>query len=87
MGSVMLAILLIMKQLVGADLLFVMELLQQYNDRVKKPMLLLIQGKRKHFRLLRAAGPLTAVVLGTIIAKLWNSSSISLVSVALNELN
>lgn len=51
MGSVMLAILLIMKQL----------------------------GKSKHLRLLRAAGPLTAVLLGTIIAKFWNSSSISLV--------
>lgn len=48
--------------------------------------LLLIQGKRKHFRLLRAAGPLTAVVLGTIVAKLWNSSSISLVRIAVDEL-
>ncbi|KAK7295674.1 hypothetical protein RJT34_18585 [Clitoria ternatea] len=52
MGSIMLAILLVMKHL----------------------------GKsRKHLRFLRAAGPLTAVVLGTIFAKVFHPSSISLV--------
>nr|XP_027104547.1 sulfate transporter 4.1, chloroplastic-like [Coffea arabica] len=51
MGSVMLAILLIMKAM----------------------------GKRKHLRFLRAAGPLTAVVLGTTFVKIYHPSSISLV--------
>ncbi|RDX82826.1 Sulfate transporter 4.1, chloroplastic [Mucuna pruriens] len=52
MGSVMLAILLVMKHL----------------------------GKsRKYLRFLRAAGPLTAVVLGTTFAKIFHPSSISLV--------
>ncbi|KAG4937640.1 hypothetical protein JHK85_052559 [Glycine max] len=52
MGSIMLAILLVMKHL----------------------------GKsRKYLRFLRAAGPLTAVVLGTTFAKIFHPSSISLV--------
>ncbi|XP_057436357.1 sulfate transporter 4.1, chloroplastic-like isoform X1 [Lotus japonicus] len=52
MGSVMLAILLVMKHL----------------------------GKsRKYLRFLRAMGPLTAVVLGTLFAKIFHPSSISLV--------
>ncbi|KAL3032582.1 hypothetical protein AAZX31_02G090300 [Glycine max] len=52
MGSIMLAILLVMKHL----------------------------GKsRKYLRFLRAAGPLTAVVLGTVFAKIFHPSSISLV--------
>ncbi|KAH7841788.1 hypothetical protein Vadar_034381 [Vaccinium darrowii] len=52
MGSVMLAILLVMKHL----------------------------GKtRKYLRFLRAAGPLTAVVLGTTFVKIFNPSSITLV--------
>ncbi|XP_014498164.1 probable sulfate transporter 4.2 [Vigna radiata var. radiata] len=52
MGSIMLAILLVMKHL----------------------------GKsRKYLRFLRAAGPLTAVVLGTIFAKVFHPPSISLV--------
>ncbi|XP_061374393.1 sulfate transporter 4.1, chloroplastic-like isoform X1 [Gastrolobium bilobum] len=52
MGSVTLAILLVMKHL----------------------------GKsRKHLRFLRASGPLTAVVLGTVFAKVFHPSSISLV--------
>ncbi|KAK4480469.1 hypothetical protein RD792_013542 [Penstemon davidsonii] len=38
------------------------------------------QGKtRKHFRFLRAAGPLTAVILGTAFVKVYHPSSISLV--------
>ncbi|XP_057475428.1 sulfate transporter 4.1, chloroplastic-like isoform X1 [Actinidia eriantha] len=52
MGSIMLAILLVMKHL----------------------------GKsRKYLRVLRAAGPLTAVVLGTAFVKIFQPSSISLV--------
>ncbi|CAI8592156.1 unnamed protein product [Vicia faba] len=52
MGSVMLAILLVMKHL----------------------------GKsRKYLRFLRAAGPLTAVVLGTVFVKIFHPPSISLV--------
>ncbi|PON91476.1 SLC26A/SulP transporter [Trema orientale] len=52
MGSIILAILLIMKHL----------------------------GKsRKYLRFLRAAGPLTGVVLGTVIVKIFRPSSISLV--------
>ncbi|GAU17767.1 hypothetical protein TSUD_171550 [Trifolium subterraneum] len=52
LGSVMLAILLVMKHL----------------------------GKsRKYLRFLRAAGPLTAVVLGTLFVKIFHPSSISLV--------
>ncbi|KAF4382283.1 hypothetical protein G4B88_011612 [Cannabis sativa] len=52
MGSIILAILLVMKHL----------------------------GKsRKYLRFLRAAGPLTGVVLGTAIVKVFNPSSISLV--------
>ncbi|XP_052188215.1 probable sulfate transporter 4.2 isoform X3 [Diospyros lotus] len=52
MGSIMLAILLVMKHL----------------------------GKsRKYLRVLRAAGPLTAVVLGTTFVKIFHPSSISLV--------
>ncbi|KAF5453510.1 hypothetical protein F2P56_028407 [Juglans regia] len=52
MGSIILAILLVMKHL----------------------------GKtRKYLRFLRAAGPLTAVVLGTTFVKIFNPSSISLV--------
>ncbi|CAL0314658.1 unnamed protein product [Lupinus luteus] len=52
MGSVTLAILLVMKHL----------------------------GKsRKHLRFLRAAGPLTAVVLGTVFVNIFHPSSISLV--------
>ncbi|XP_041000401.1 probable sulfate transporter 4.2 isoform X1 [Juglans microcarpa x Juglans regia] len=52
MGSIILAILLVMKHL----------------------------GKtRKYLRFLRAAGPLTAVVLGTTFAKIFHPSSISLV--------
>ncbi|XP_054787738.1 sulfate transporter 4.1, chloroplastic-like isoform X2 [Prosopis cineraria] len=52
MGSVMLAILLVMKQL----------------------------GKsRKYLRFLRAAGPLTAVVLGTVFVKIFHPSTISVV--------
>ncbi|XP_059628195.1 sulfate transporter 4.1, chloroplastic-like isoform X1 [Cornus florida] len=52
MGSIILAILLVMKHL----------------------------GKsRKYLRFLRAAGPLTAVVLGTAVVKIFNPSSISLV--------
>ncbi|XP_059456986.1 probable sulfate transporter 4.2 [Corylus avellana] len=52
MGSIILAILLVMKHL----------------------------GKtRKYLRFLRAAGPLTGVVLGTTVAKIIDSSSISLV--------
>ncbi|BAT83082.1 hypothetical protein LR48_Vigan03g012300 [Vigna angularis] len=52
MGSIMLAILLVMKHL----------------------------GKsRKYLRFLRASGPLTAVVLGTIFAKVFHPPSISLV--------
>lgn len=40
------------------------------------------QGKsRKYLRFLRAAGPLTAVVLGTIFAKVFHPPSISLVSI------
>ncbi|KAL3838102.1 hypothetical protein ACJIZ3_022693 [Penstemon smallii] len=34
---------------------------------------------RKHFRFLRAAGPLTAVILGTTFVKVYHPSSISLV--------
>ncbi|KAJ4848158.1 Sulfate transporter 4.1, chloroplastic [Turnera subulata] len=34
---------------------------------------------RKHFRFLRAAGPLTGVVLGTLFVKIFHPSSISLV--------
>lgn len=38
------------------------------------------KGKsRKQFRFLRAAGPLTAVVLGTLLVKMFHPSSISLV--------
>ncbi|ONI24156.1 hypothetical protein PRUPE_2G227400 [Prunus persica] len=56
MGSVILAILLIMKHL----------------------------GKtRKYLRFLRAAGPLTAVLSGTIFVKIFNPSSISLESVGI----
>ncbi|KAJ0045849.1 hypothetical protein Pint_06207 [Pistacia integerrima] len=55
MGSIILAILLIMKHL----------------------------GKtRKYLRFLRAAGPLTAVVLGTTFVKIYHPSSISLVRIA-----
>lgn len=42
-----------------------------------------IQGKsRKYLRFLRAAGPLTGVVLGTVIVKVFHPSSISLVRIA-----
>lgn len=39
-----------------------------------------LQGKsRKYLRFLRAAGPLTAVVLGTVFVKMFHPTSISLV--------
>lgn len=45
-------------------------------------LMLYNQGKsRKYLRFLRAAGPLTAVVLGTTFAKIFHPSSISLVSI------
>jgi len=44
-------------------------------------LMLYNQGKsRKYLRFLRAAGPLTAVVLGTTFAKVFHPPSISLVS-------
>uniref|UniRef100_A0A2P2IJG0 Uncharacterized protein n=1 Tax=Rhizophora mucronata TaxID=61149 RepID=A0A2P2IJG0_RHIMU len=36
---------------------------------------------RKHFRFLRALGPLTALVLGTTFVKIFHPSSISLVRI------
>lgn len=46
-------------------------------------LLNMVQGKsNKNLRGVRAAGPLTAVVLGTIFVKLFHPSSISVVSYA-----
>lgn len=43
----------------------------------------MVQGKtRKRFRYLRAAGPLTAVVLGTTFVKIFHPSTISVVKYA-----
>lgn len=45
---------------------------------------IMVQGKNyKHLRMLRAAGPLTAVVSGTIFVKIYHPQSISVVSFTL----
>lgn len=80
MGSAILAVLQIMKHLVWN---FIYNLLIN-NSKLSSDSYdfsICDQGKtRKHLRFLRVAGPLTAVVMGTTLAKVLNLPSISLVS-------